>query len=37
MRPLRVYASQVDTVGIVVEGLRPNLLVAQRLRCRWLR
>ena len=37
MRPLLVYASQVDTPEIVVKGLRLNLLVRQRMRCHWLR
>ena len=32
MRPALGYASQADTVGTVVEGLRPNLLVGHWLK-----
>ena len=37
MRLLLVYASQVDTLRIVVEGLRLNLLIPQKMHCHWLR
>ena len=37
MRPLPAHASQADTVGIAVKGLRLTSFDLERISCHWLR